>query len=139
VVILTAFGSIESAVDAMKLGAADYLTKPLQSPDELRMLATRLLSVKLIQNQNIILQEEVQKTFPCGSIVTRNPTMQAALELATQTPNGHDGAASGRERDRQGTTGALHPRGQPKGREGFCAHQLCGAGAYAAGKRTVWS
>jgi DNA-binding NtrC family response regulator len=68
----------------MKLGAADYLTKPLQSPDELRMLAARLLSVKLIQNQNVILQEEVQKTFPCGSIVTRNPTMQAALELATQ-------------------------------------------------------
>jgi two-component system, NtrC family, response regulator AtoC len=84
VVILTAFGSIESAVEAMKLGAADYLTKPLQSPDEVRMVAARLLSVKLIQNQNAILQEESQKAFPCTSVVTRNPALQAALDLAAQ-------------------------------------------------------
>ncbi len=84
IVILTAFGSIESAVEAMKLGAADYLTKPLQNPDELRLLAARLFSSKLIQNQNIILQEEAQRAFPCGSVVTRNPAMQAALEMAMQ-------------------------------------------------------
>jgi two-component system response regulator FlrC len=43
VIVLTAHGSIESAVDAMKHGAFDYLTKPLGSPDELRILASRAL------------------------------------------------------------------------------------------------
>jgi two-component system, NtrC family, response regulator AtoC len=43
VIVLTAHGSIESAVEAMKHGAYDYLTKPLGSPDELRLLVTRAL------------------------------------------------------------------------------------------------
>ena len=43
VVVLTAHGSIENAVEAMKLGAFDYLTKPLGSPDELRLLVSRAL------------------------------------------------------------------------------------------------
>jgi two-component system response regulator FlrC len=43
VIVLTAHGSVESAVDAMKLGAFDYLEKPLGSPDELRLLAARAL------------------------------------------------------------------------------------------------
>jgi two-component system response regulator AtoC len=43
VIVLTAHGSIESAVDAMRHGAFDYLTKPLGSPDELRLLASRAL------------------------------------------------------------------------------------------------
>ena len=84
VLFVTAEHDRERVVQAIEAGAADYLTKPLHSPDELRMLAARLLSVKLIQNQNAILQEETQKAFPCGSVVTRNPAMQAALELATQ-------------------------------------------------------
>jgi two-component system response regulator AtoC len=43
VIVLTAHGSVESAVEAMKLGAFDYLEKPLSSPDELRLLAARAL------------------------------------------------------------------------------------------------
>ncbi|MBM4321427.1 MAG: response regulator, partial [Deltaproteobacteria bacterium] len=44
VVVLTAFGTVASAVEAMKLGAADYLTKPLQSPDELRLVVREALA-----------------------------------------------------------------------------------------------
>jgi two-component system, NtrC family, response regulator AtoC len=43
VILLTAHGSVESAVEAMKLGAFDYLEKPISSPRELRMLAARAL------------------------------------------------------------------------------------------------
>ena len=43
VIMLTAFGTVDSAVEAMKLGAFDYLQKPLGSPGELRLLATRAL------------------------------------------------------------------------------------------------
>jgi DNA-binding NtrC family response regulator len=84
VVILTAFGSIESAVEAMKLGAADYLTKPLQHPDELRRLVERVFAERLLRNQNAILQEETQEIFPCRSVITRNPAMQQALKFAMQ-------------------------------------------------------
>jgi DNA-binding NtrC family response regulator len=84
VVILTAFGSIENAVEAMKMGAVDYLTKPLQNPDELRLLASRILNEKLLHNQNAILEEENRKLFPCESVITRNPAMKQALELAGQ-------------------------------------------------------
>ena len=84
VVILTAFGSIENAVDAIKMGAADYLTKPLDNPDELRRLTSRILAEKLLHNQNAILEEENQKLFPCGSVITQNSAMQQALELARQ-------------------------------------------------------
>ena len=43
VIVLTAHGSVDSAVEAMKLGAFDYLEKPIGSPDQLRLLATRAL------------------------------------------------------------------------------------------------
>ncbi|MEK7706154.1 MAG: response regulator [Myxococcota bacterium] len=43
VIVLTAHGTIESAVAAMKLGAFDYLTKPLSGPDELRLVVSRAL------------------------------------------------------------------------------------------------
>ncbi len=43
VVVLTAYGTVETAVEAMKLGAFDYLQKPLSSPGELRLLASRAL------------------------------------------------------------------------------------------------
>lgn len=43
VLLITAFGSVSSAVEAMKLGAADYLTKPLADPDELRRAVRRAL------------------------------------------------------------------------------------------------
>ncbi|MBI5441411.1 MAG: response regulator, partial [Deltaproteobacteria bacterium] len=42
-ILITAFGSIPNAVEAMKAGASDYLTKPLKSPDELRRVVGRVL------------------------------------------------------------------------------------------------
>jgi two-component system response regulator FlrC len=43
VIVVTAHGTVQTAVDAMKLGACDYLTKPLSGPDELRVVAARAL------------------------------------------------------------------------------------------------
>ncbi|MEW5974817.1 MAG: sigma-54 dependent transcriptional regulator [Acidobacteriota bacterium] len=83
-VILTAFGSVEDAVQAMKLGAADYLTKPLGNPDELRLLVSRLLGQRLLCNQNAVLNEDAQHEFPCRSMVTRNTAMQRAIDMAIQ-------------------------------------------------------
>jgi DNA-binding NtrC family response regulator len=84
VILLTAFGSVENAVEAMKAGATDYLAKPLKDPEELRLLVQRIFSEKRLRNQAEILQEETGRQFPCQTVVTRNSTMKRALDLARQ-------------------------------------------------------
>jgi two-component system, NtrC family, response regulator AtoC len=83
-IILTAFGSVENAVEFVKMGAADYLRKPLQDPDELRLLVARVLNDKSLQNQNELLKQENQISFPCSSIVSRNAAMLRVLQLASR-------------------------------------------------------
>jgi two-component system, NtrC family, response regulator AtoC len=83
-VMLTAYGTVEDAVQAMKMGAADYLNKPLQNPEELRLLVSRVLQERFLRNQNAILKEESQNSFPCGTIITSTPSMQRAVEMAVQ-------------------------------------------------------
>jgi DNA-binding NtrC family response regulator len=83
-ILLTAYGSVENAVDFMKMGAADYLQKPLQNPDELRLLVARVLNDKSLQNQNELLKQENQISFPCSSIVSQNATMLRVLQMVSQ-------------------------------------------------------
>ncbi len=79
-VLITAFGTVATAVEAMKRGALDYLEKPLRSPDELRRLVRRALA----------LSTEPQEPAPnaprptpglCGSMVARDPRMLHVLQL----------------------------------------------------------
>ena len=60
VIMITAFGSVGSAVEAMKLGAADYIGKPLSSPDELRLLVRRTLDQRRLEDQYALMREEEQ-------------------------------------------------------------------------------
>jgi len=83
VVVLTAHGSIDSAVEAIKLGAEDYLQKPLKSPDELRMVVSRTLEKKELRNREIVYREESETRFAAG-IVAESPEMKRALKLAEQ-------------------------------------------------------
>ena len=62
VVVITAYGTIEAAVQAMKLGAFDFLTKPF-TPDELRMAVNRGLSIRRLTLQNRLLKEEIENTY----------------------------------------------------------------------------
>ena len=60
-IIITAYGSVESAVEAMKMGASDYLTKPFGSPDELRHVVRRVLK-EIEQEQKLsLISEELGK------------------------------------------------------------------------------
>ncbi len=61
VIVITAFGTVESAVDAMKAGAHDYLLKPF-SPDELRVSVKRGLDVRRLTMQNQLLREVVSQS-----------------------------------------------------------------------------
>jgi DNA-binding NtrC family response regulator len=63
-VIVTAFGSIGNAVEAMRAGASDYLTKPLRDPEELRHVVRRVLREAEAEARISMLSEELGKQFP---------------------------------------------------------------------------
>ncbi len=83
IIVLTAYGSVETAVDAMKLGAQEYLTKPLKSPDELRLLVRKALSHQLLRDQSLLHQAETEQQFP-SDIIANSAAMKQVLGLAAQ-------------------------------------------------------
>jgi two-component system response regulator FlrC len=78
VVVLTAHGTVAGAVDAMKLGAFDYLTKPLSGPDELRLVVGRALETRRLREDR-----RRQRTPPDDvTVIARDPAMRAVIEQA---------------------------------------------------------
>ncbi|HXX73889.1 MAG TPA: sigma-54 dependent transcriptional regulator [Nitrospiraceae bacterium] len=82
IVILTAFGTIERAVQAMQLGAFDFLTKPYTA-DHLTVVINKALSTLTLHRQVEVLQKEVSRHY--DQIVGTNPKMAAQLTVAKQT------------------------------------------------------
>ncbi len=82
VIMITAFGTFESAVEAVKLGAEDYLGKPLNSPDELRMRVRRTLDQRRTKLEHALMREEQARRFDCRGMIAGDPKMTALLELA---------------------------------------------------------
>ena len=78
--ILTAFPTVQSAVESMKLGASDYITKPFL-PDDLLATARRLLEEKRLREENRLLQRQVEKSWRYGDIIGRSPAMQHVYEM----------------------------------------------------------
>ena len=75
VIMLTAFSSIESAVDAMKKGAFDYIAKPVDI-EELKLLVVRALSFKSLSEENQTLKKRLSEQFSFGNIIGKSPAMQ---------------------------------------------------------------
>jgi len=81
VIILTAFGTVEGAVEAMRKGAVHYLLKPLANPDELRLTVRRVLEERRVTDEATTLRQATEAVFPFGEIVAGDAKMQDALEL----------------------------------------------------------
>ncbi len=79
VIVITAYGSVETAVGAMKLGAYDYITKPFQM-DELLLIVDRVSKVLALREENLQLREELEGKFSFQGILGRNQRMKAMLE-----------------------------------------------------------
>jgi len=79
-IMITGYGSIESAVEAMKSGAFDYLTKPCNN-DELRIKVNRALEYKQNRQALSSLREEVHKLYTFHNIKSRNKKMREIFEL----------------------------------------------------------
>jgi two-component system response regulator FlrC len=82
VILLTAFGTVEGAVEAMRRGAAHYLLKPLANPDELRLAVRRVLEERRLADEAATLRQATEAVFPFGEIIVGDPKMQAAIDLA---------------------------------------------------------
>jgi two-component system response regulator HydG len=77
IIFLTAHGSIPSAVEAIKEGATDYLTKPLPHIDDLLQTILRVLELTELKKQKGIQQKKHKEPFPCAS-----PVMKKVLAMA---------------------------------------------------------
>ncbi len=80
VVIMTAFGSVESAVDAMKAGASDYVLKPF-SLAELVLIVRKELDANRLREENRSLREALGRRYEYANIVAQSDKMQAVLAL----------------------------------------------------------
>jgi len=85
-IMITAYGSVETAVDAMKSGAYDYLTKPLNI-DRVELLVKRALSSKQLSVENIQLKEMLDKKYGLHDIIGSSKEMAQVFELVNQVAN----------------------------------------------------
>ncbi len=81
VVIMTAYGSIDTAVSAMKSGAYDYLVKPF-TPEQLEHLIERIEEYRRLREENTKLRDQVDALSEPSAILTQNPRMQKVLDTA---------------------------------------------------------
>ncbi|MBI5185209.1 MAG: sigma-54-dependent Fis family transcriptional regulator [Nitrospinae bacterium] len=80
VVLITAYGTTESAVEAMKRGAYDYITKPF-NVDEIKLVIQKGLERKRLAEENIFLKGELREKYVFSNIIGRSPEMLRVFDL----------------------------------------------------------
>ena len=83
VIVMTAFGSVETAVEAMKAGAADFLIKPF-SLDHLMTVVQKALEVRSLRDENRKLREELGFRYEFDNIIGRSPAMQEVFATVSR-------------------------------------------------------
>jgi len=83
IVVVTGYGTVQSAVQAMKNGAYDYVTKPF-SLDELRLLLERVVSHLKLKTENRVLREKIKSRQGFGSIVGTSPEMEKLYRIVAK-------------------------------------------------------
>src|ERR1051325_68283 len=80
VIVITGFGTIETAVDAMKKGAFDYLEKPFKV-DALKLCVQRALSYNAAITETAYLRKQLQRTYQFGQIIGGAPGMREVFRM----------------------------------------------------------
>ena len=79
-ILITAYASTETAVEAVKIGAADYVYKPFDI-DELRIIINRCISKRRLERENVYLKKSVERQLQFENIIGSSPRMQIIFEL----------------------------------------------------------
>jgi DNA-binding NtrC family response regulator len=79
-IVTTAFGSIDRVVEAMRLGAYDFLTKPID-PTYLKLVMDRALKKRALQDEVLRLRQQLKENFSFHNIISKNPRMHSIFEL----------------------------------------------------------
>src|SRR5213080_3928108 len=83
-ILMTAYGSEEVAVEAMKRGADDYIAKGRMQIDELEMRIGRALRNQNLQSENESLKQQLDRKFGLENVIGESPQMQAVFEMIRQ-------------------------------------------------------
>ena len=83
VILLTAYGEVETAVEAMRGGAADYLSKPVNF-DDLLIRIERALHSRAVEAENTRLRRQLDAKFGMESIIGSSPAMEAVFDIVRQ-------------------------------------------------------
>jgi NtrC-family two-component system response regulator AlgB len=83
VVVITAYASIDTAVEAMRRGATDYIPKPF-TPEQVQIVTDRVATVRSMEQRIATLKDDLERLHPEISFSSRHPGMQRAVELARQ-------------------------------------------------------
>ncbi|HXB22219.1 MAG TPA: sigma-54 dependent transcriptional regulator [Candidatus Solibacter sp.] len=83
IVVMTAYGSVETAVDAMKAGASDYVLKPFTMA-EMKLVIRKELDVQKVRDENRTLREALGKRYHYQNIVARSGKMQEVLAIVAR-------------------------------------------------------
>jgi DNA-binding NtrC family response regulator len=82
-VIMTAYGTIKDAVEAIKLGAFDYITKPF-ALDEFLLIVERVLEIRKLREENIRLRRDLRKCYSAPNIVGESAEMKKVFSLISK-------------------------------------------------------
>jgi len=82
-IILTAYGTIETAVNAIHQGAYDFITKPVNL-DELDILIKRSLSARKMEMENVLLKKQINKRYGFENIIGNSQEMEHIFEIVNQ-------------------------------------------------------
>jgi DNA-binding NtrC family response regulator len=117
-IVVTAFGSIETAIEAIRKGAFDYTTKPFKL-SEMSVTVARALRFRSLHLDNARLQNEIQRTHSYANIIGKSPGMQEVFDLvrrvAFATANVLIMGESGTGKER--VARAIHDEGPRRGKQ----------------------
>jgi two-component system response regulator AtoC len=81
VIIMTAYATVDTAVQAMKQGAHDYLVKPFE-PEELSLMVGKLTNQQTLRRENVLLRKALKRQYAFRDLVSKSPKMDAVFEVA---------------------------------------------------------
>jgi DNA-binding NtrC family response regulator len=87
VIIMTAYATVDTAVQAMKLGAYDYLVKPFE-PEELSLMMKKLIAQQDLMRENVLLKKALMQRYTFQNLLSKSQKMQALFEVAKAAAEG---------------------------------------------------